>query len=462
MLIQSLIRSSLIKFKFFFFISLLISQEIPNEFYEFSESKILSDNGYNWKKNTTFGPVRYENKNITNDSLRIHTKFGSLLTNRSKCLFGYGHFTYKKYFHGYLYPRIVTNPDLIQRYSGIPRDISRGGFNSGETDISGITYQKDWMTFQFGRGRQSWGAGNDIQLAISEESPSYDYGLIDLNFSNLRVRYFHGYLESDTLQINRYINGRGIEWKNNKNLLIGISEIAIYSGPNRNIDFAYINPITTHLEIELNKRQNFEGTDKGNGVWQLSIDYLTRQKSRISFNYMFDEITLDKSQRDTGKEKFNGFSFKVVKPLIRNVNHLLSLYCTSIMVGKNTFRHEDGNNNFVQRNKPLGHPMGSHFNMLNFGINSFFLQKLLSTIEIGIRDKGLNTILMDPYNAYDFSEEKSSYENKLIYLNFNIDYWYRKNMSIFLKNVYIHQNNKYKSFESTLGINIIFETLKTI
>ena len=33
---------------------------------------------------------------------------------------------------------------------------------------------------QMGRGRQSWGAGNDIQLALSEDSPSYDYGLLGL------------------------------------------------------------------------------------------------------------------------------------------------------------------------------------------------------------------------------------------------------------------------------------------
>ena len=50
-------------------------------------------------------------------------------------LYGYGHFTFKKNFHGYLYPRIVDNPKKFSRYSGIPRDIERYGFSSGETDI---------------------------------------------------------------------------------------------------------------------------------------------------------------------------------------------------------------------------------------------------------------------------------------------------------------------------------------
>ena len=113
------------------------------------------------------------------------------------------------------------------------------------------------MILQFGRGRQSWGAGNDIQLAITEESNSYDYGMLDLDFNKLKVRYFHGYLETDTLSISRYITGRGIEWNNNLNFLVSLSEIIIYSGENRFIDFSYFNPISTHLELELNNKSKY-------------------------------------------------------------------------------------------------------------------------------------------------------------------------------------------------------------
>ena len=78
-------------------------------------------------------------------------------------------------------------PDLFERYSGIPRDISRYGFTSGENDQSGICFENGWLIFQFGRGRESWGAGNDIQIGLSENSNSYDYGMLDLDFENLRV-----------------------------------------------------------------------------------------------------------------------------------------------------------------------------------------------------------------------------------------------------------------------------------
>jgi len=63
----------------------------------------------------------------------------SYFDKNSKMLYGFGKFTFKQYFHGYIYPRIVDNPNNFARFSGIPRNIARGGFTSGETDLSGIT-----------------------------------------------------------------------------------------------------------------------------------------------------------------------------------------------------------------------------------------------------------------------------------------------------------------------------------
>ena len=46
-----------------------------------------------------------------------------------------------------MYSRVVNYPDLFERYSGIPRDISRYGFTSGETDQSGICFENGWLIF---------------------------------------------------------------------------------------------------------------------------------------------------------------------------------------------------------------------------------------------------------------------------------------------------------------------------
>ncbi|SVD64707.1 uncharacterized protein METZ01_LOCUS417561, partial [marine metagenome] len=229
-------------------LTVLDAQPIPNEFFQIKSQKLLYDAGENWKSLTLFGPIRYQHLNKTKeksaDSLYIKARAGVHSRNDGVAVYGFGHFTYQKHFFGYLYPRIVNEVNTFQRYSGVPRDISRGGFSSGETDLSGIGFQNRWVTLQVGRGRESWGAGNDIQLALSEDSPAYDYAMLGSDYGNLRVNYIHGFLESTAEGINRYITARGMEWTNKKSLVIGVSETVIYSGLNRPLDMGYMNPIS--------------------------------------------------------------------------------------------------------------------------------------------------------------------------------------------------------------------------
>ena len=103
-------------------------------------------------------------------------------------LYAYGHFTLENY-HGYLYPRIVDYPDGFNRYSGIPRDITRGIF--WETDISGISFQNNWIIFQFGRGGR---VGVQVMIFIMfMKIVIHMIMAFDLDLGKLRVRYFHGY-----------------------------------------------------------------------------------------------------------------------------------------------------------------------------------------------------------------------------------------------------------------------------
>jgi len=437
----------------------IFSQEIPNEFFEFQINKIENNLGENWHENTTFGPVRFKHNFENNDSLKVSARFGTFIAKNQKMLYAYGHFTFKKYFHGYLYPRIVNSPDDFRGYSGVPRDISRGGFTSGETDMSGISFENKWMIIQFGRGRQSWGAGNDIQLHLSEMSNSYDYGMLDLDFGKLKVRYFHGFLEADSNSVNRYITGRGIEWNNQKNLLIALSESTIYSGENRPIDFSYFNPMSTHLEIELNDRQNFLGSDSGNGIWQLSLDYLLMEKIKLSGNYLFDEFTLDQKQKDDGKGSGNAFSYKVLFVPIKTVNSILLCYFSSISVGTHTFKHENGNNNFVQRNDPLGWHIGSDSRERKVGINWFYQNKILTNINMGIRNIGENNFIQNPYRAYiDYLDRPfpSGAVENIKFISFKCQWWLKTNMSLFSEISYNKSDKTGDNINGNLGIDLYY------
>lgn len=443
-----------------FTMTFLCSQAIP---YSFLEHKLLRKNflvNQNWSDNTIFGLRRYKHDHEISDSLKVKSRFGTYISRGQKMVYAHGHFTYKKNFHGYLFPRIVNNPDNFIGYSGVSRDIVRAGFSSGETDNSGITYENEWMIMQFGRGRQSWGAGDDIQLAISEKSNSYDYGMLDLDFKKLRVRYFHGYLESDSISINRYITGRGIEWNNNKNLLVGISEVIIYSGKNRPIDFSYFNPMSTHLEIELNDRQNKQGIDSGNGVWQFSLDYLPMKKVRLSCNYLYDEFILDKEQKNNGKGTGRAYSSKVSYYPIINNHSYFSIFFSIISVGTNTFKHEEGKNNFVQRNNPLGWQIGSDAREIKLGFDWMHRERFVANLEIGVRNMGEKNIingLYDPYIDYLDEPFPSGEIENISFIMSKIQWWWKPNVSFFSKFDYNNSNKIGDYFKLNIGIDMFYK-----
>jgi len=443
-------------------ISLPFSQEIPNEFLEFQVQKLLTDAGKNWETNTLFGLPRFQSISKTNiensikfDSLNIRTRTGIFTKNGAIAIYGFGQFSFKKHYYAYIYPRIVNDPDAFVRYSGIPRDITRGGFNSGETDLSGMGFQNDWLTLQLGRGRESWSAGNEIQLALSENSPAYDYGLLGLDFGKLRVKYIHGFLESTENDINRYITARGIEWTNKKSLVIGLSETVIYSGEDRPLDIGYINPISTHLEIELNDRLNTLGTGSANGVWQISGDWLINRKLRISANYLFDEFVLDQVEFDNGKEHGKAYSGRISYTPIMTETSLLTTYFSLLTVGTPTFRHGNGMNNFVQRNKPLGWQHGSDGQEIKFGLNYFNRTNLIAQFEAGQRNNGEESITSDPYDPYaDYlaGPFPSGNVEESLFITSKLQWWWKPNIQI--SGSVEWDNNG--SLQSLFGINIYF------
>ena len=249
----------------------------------------------------------------------------------------------------------------------LPKDKQRLSLVSGETDLSGQVIQMIIYIFIL-VGGESWGAGEDIQLALSHNSPSYDYFKFLYDHNKVRFIYFHGFLETIN-QNNRYIAGKGFEISNYKNLVASISEVIIYSGFNRPVDFSFLNPISSILEVEQNNRQNLLGFDNANAIWQISIDKLIKNRLRISGNLMIDELILDSEEIDSGKVNNYGWSFRASYNIVKN-NNLFNLYFNTLYISSHALKHGIGYNNFVQRGHPLGWRYGSDGTKFKIGLRS--------------------------------------------------------------------------------------------
>ena len=307
---------------------------------------------------------------------------------------------------------------------------------------SGFGFENDWVTIQYGKGKENWGAGNDLALALSNDSAPYNYFFLHSNYGHLRVSYMHGFLEQTDDGINRYINARGLEWTNKKSVILSFTETIIYSGENRSLDFAYVNPISSHLEVENNNRNNIYGTDYGNAVWQLHSDLLIKKKSRLSLNFLIDEFVLD-PEVENNKQHGRAYSFGYSYNMISDNKNIVNFFISKFYIGTPTFRHGRGENNFVYQNQPTGSNLGSDIENINTGLKYSRINKLLLLFTLRYINSGEENILDRPYEVFQ-SYEKSKFPSGSA------------------RGIFLAETHAIFKLKSYLTINILFDSSKSL
>tara|TARA_Y100000996_G_scaffold415045_1_gene407933 strand:+ start:83 stop:1477 length:1395 start_codon:yes stop_codon:yes gene_type:complete len=435
------------------------AQLIPNNYFSNQKKKILNDIGVGWESLTIFenskSNLDFYNKAFRSLSNHIDGYMGfDLVGDNSYAIYGHGRYIYKKHYYGYIYPSLINQINTRKNIYNIKTRLMNDMAN-----VSGLGYKNTWLTLEVSKGKENWGAGNDIQLALSDNSGSYDYFLLASDYGKIRVRYIHGFLENVEEDINRYITARGFEWTNQKSLNIGFSEIVIYSGVDRLIDFGYLNPISSHLEIEANKRLNHNDGSNNNAVWQIHFDYQKRKKLRISFNYLFDEFVIDRNIQ-IGKEHGKAYSMRLAYTPKLFTENILTLYSSYVFVGTPTFRHKVGTNNFVQNGMPLGWQGGSDGREFRLGLNYFNKSNMIVSTSMGIMDNGEESIterIFDPYKDYIKGSFPSGKVQKIIYLEASNSFLWQEKFS-FTTAFYWVPNDE--TFDFKLSIQLL-QTFKT-
>ena len=122
-----------------------------------------------------------------NSSNYFDGQIGLDVGNESYSLYGFGHFKYNNHYYGYLYPTFVNKSDKNHKF-----DI-RTNFINNKDNHSGIGYENSWAILQIGRGKESWGSGNGIQLALSDNSGTYDYFLLASDYGKAAKAKRHSY-----------------------------------------------------------------------------------------------------------------------------------------------------------------------------------------------------------------------------------------------------------------------------
>ena len=325
-------------------------------------------------------------------------------------------------------------------------DINKLKDNNSQFNVlnSGFGYRNNWVLLKISKDRESWGSGRDIQLALSETSDPYNYLTIASDYGSLRVKYIHGFLETTNNLVNRFITARGLEWTNKKSLIIGLSETIIYSGFNRSFDLGYLNPISSHIEVELNNRLNLVGDNNSNAVWQFHLDALVKKNIRLSLNYLIDEFVFD-PDLEIGKEHGYAYSLSISKKINNYKNKDFLIYSNYIHIGTPTFRHGNGENNFINNMYPTGWFVGSDSKQFSLGCNYSNKSSVLFSLNSGIiysGDESIRNRPLDPYSDYIKGPYPSGNVKERVFLNASFDFnFYKNSVMKFLINMKSSESN---------------------
>lgn len=113
-----------------------------------------------------------------------------------------------------------------------------------------LDWNNDIVSLSFGRIPQRWGPGRFTQLLISNNSPSLDMLMLELELWDMVS--FTGFTSTINSDSGTYLTAHRIDFSPMDNLRIGLSESILFKS--EGLDFSYMNPLIPWYPVQWNER----------------------------------------------------------------------------------------------------------------------------------------------------------------------------------------------------------------
>lgn len=122
-----------------------------------------------------------------------------------------------------------------------------------------LSFSISKIDVEIGRDKLFWGPGYRGALGISDNSPPFDLILLSGEFGPVKGYSFAAVLDKmwadkHKYLANRYLSGHRLDWQMNDRLELGLSEIILYGGDARDIEWQYVNPILPYYASQYNSK----------------------------------------------------------------------------------------------------------------------------------------------------------------------------------------------------------------
>ena len=188
---------------------------------------------------------------------------------------------------------IDTEAEKEKRYVG--REWKHG--LTGVFDQAYANIDLGYLHLLLGRDHLRWGPGREDVLLLSDQIPPFDMVKIEGEVGPFKLIYFATFLDQvyvpplhyrlPGFRAKRYLSGHRIDLKLRFGLEMGISEVVLYGGNDRDIEPYYLNPL-----LPFYGEQHNRGRDD-NILWSFDIALSSFKNKEVYFELLVDDFQYD-------------------------------------------------------------------------------------------------------------------------------------------------------------------------
>lgn len=324
--------------------------------------------------------------------------------------------------------------------------------------------------FFIGRIKRNWGPIGHYSFLLSDHPYSYDHFLFSYENNWLKLSIIFGQLEEvnalglvnpdfpDSLayypKSRKFMVGHRLDVRIKDNLQIGLSEMALYGGPDRDADLAFLNPMTFYYGLQRNDKKQC------NPNWTLDVFYKPFKKASIYGQFFIDDIIVNNEPGQNDRARYDDrlalyVSIRTGDLFLKGLNAELGY----TRVWNQTYQSRWTYENYHYRELGLGYP-GASCEEVNvklgfWGFFPLFLQNELIYGRYGnVKLTDVNLLQKNPFPVPPVTENVINV--------FKMRYFFRNWLDAFLKiefyrdpDHYLNRLNQNSDLTISLGINLL-------
>ena len=182
--------------------------------------------------------------------------------------------------------RLENHGDLYPQFNGRKWDEKITGW----LDNGAIYYYNKGVFASFGRSSIVWGPEQRDALLFSDNPPQFDRVWLGYEHRAVRFDYFITRLDDvkyhDSTLV-RYLSAHRLSFRKGGDFELGLSEVSLYGGYNRPLDWRYLNPFVPYYWEQWNR-----GSDD-NILFGLDFSIYWPHQMRIFGELMIDDFQID-------------------------------------------------------------------------------------------------------------------------------------------------------------------------